>query len=173
MSIERSVYTRQPAMRGSQLTELAIRQGLALRFLDPAGAPLGPDARLDETLCGRSYVLIGWPAADAETTEAVDKALREGGKPEIDRLGTAGKLGWCSIDCGGFDAAEYEELLREGFGHDAGGYEEPVPAEVLDRMRTARTVYSFRCGTRPRQCGDLLGDVADLVRDATDGFGDE
>lgn len=173
MSIEQSVYTQQPAMSGSQLRELAGRRGLALRFLDPAGMPQGSDARQDEPLSDQSYVLIGWSADDDETADAVDGALQGGNKSEIERLGTAGKLGWCSIDCGEFDAAEYEEVLRDGFEQDASGHKEPMPAETLERMQSARTVYSLRCGTRPRQCGDLLGKVADLIRDATDGFDDQ
>jgi hypothetical protein len=169
MSVEASVYTQRPAMSGTQLRELAGRQGLELRFLDLAGMPLGPTDRLDEPLSGQGYVLIGWTAGDAGTTDAVEQALREGDKTAIDRLGAAGMLGWCQIGCGEFDFGEYEESLKEGREED----EERVPAEVLERMRGARTEYSFRCGTRPRQCSDLLGKVADLIRRETDGFSDE
>jgi hypothetical protein len=73
--------------------------------------------------------------------------------------------------CGEFDYGEYEESMKEGREEDED--EEPVPAEVLERMRGARTKYSFRCGTRPRLCSDLLGKVADLIHRETDGFGDE
>jgi hypothetical protein len=173
MSVELSVYTRQPAMSGLQLRELAGRHGLSLRFMDVTGMPLAPDVRLDEPMYGQGYVLIGWPAVDTETNEAVEKALREGDKPEVDRLGMAGKLGWCSLYCGEFDFAEYEASFREGLEEDDEEDQDPVPAEILERMRWARTEYAFRCGTRPRQCSDLLEKVADLLRDATDGFGDE
>jgi hypothetical protein len=173
MSVELSVYTRQPAMSGLQLRELAGHQGLALRFLDLAGMPLGPDVRLDEPMYNQGYVLIGWPAADTETNEAVEKALREGDKPAVDRLGMAGKLGWCSIHCGEFDFAEYEASLRADLEEDEAEDREPFLAEILERMRWAKTEYAFRCGTRPRQCSDLLGKVSDLIRDATNGFADE
>jgi hypothetical protein len=173
MSVETSVYTRQPAMSGSQLRELAGRQGLELRFLEFAGTPLEPDVRLDEPMYSQDYVLIGWPADDAETTEGVEGALKEGAKPEVDRLGMSGKLGWCSIHCREFDFAEYEASLREDLDYEDEEDKEPVPAELLERMRWVKTQYSFRSGTRPKQCADLLGKVAELIRDATDGFVDE
>jgi hypothetical protein len=133
MSVEMSVYTQQPAMSGSQLRELAGRRGLELRFLDLAGKPLGTTERLDVPLSGRDYVLIGWPAEHAETTAAVEQALGEGDKAAIDRLGMAGKLGWCQIGCGEFDFEGYQAALKEGLEEDED--EEPVPAEVLERMR--------------------------------------
>jgi hypothetical protein len=40
-------------------------------------------------------------------------------------------------------------------------------------MRGVKTVDSLRCGTRPRQCSDLLGKLAELLRQATDGYLDE
>jgi hypothetical protein len=171
MSVERSVFTRQPAMSGSQLREVAGSQGLAIRFLDLAGMPLGPNVRLDEPMNGQGYVLIGWAAADAESTELVERALRDGDKSAVDRLGVEGKLGWCSIYCGEFDYADYEASLMEGLEEVED--EEPAPVDDLERMSSVRTEYSFRCGTTPRHCSDLLEKVADLVRDATDGFGDE
>lgn len=171
MSVERSVYTRQPAMSGSQLQDVAGRQGLAIRFLDVNGMPLEPGARLDEPMNGQGYVLIGWSAADAGTSELVESALRDGDKPAIDRLGMEGKLGWCSIYCGEFDYADYEASLTEGM--DELEDEEPIPTDDLERMMLVRTEYSFRCGTRPRHCSDLLGKVADVVQDETGGFGDE
>jgi hypothetical protein len=45
--------------------------------------------------------------------------------------------------------------------------------EFLERIRGVKTVYSLRCGTRPRQCSDLLGKLAKLLRQATDGYFDE
>src|SRR4051812_4759206 len=114
MSVERSVYTRQPAMSASQLREVAGRRGLAIRFLDLGGMPLEPSVRLDEPMNGQGYVLIGWAAEDAGTTELVERALRDGDKPAIDRLGMEGKLGWCSFYCGEFDYADYEASLTEG-----------------------------------------------------------
>jgi hypothetical protein len=174
MSVEESVYTRQPAMSASQLRDLAKRQGLELRFLDLDGKPLDPTARLDEPMYRQGYVLIGWPAPDAQTTESVERALLERDKPELDRLGLAGKFGWCSIGCAEFDFAEFEALLtRDLEDEDDDEDQEPLPDEVLERLRQARTKYSFRCATRPRQCGELLGKVAELIREATDGFGDE
>jgi hypothetical protein len=169
MSVEMSVYTQQTAMSGLQLRELAGRRGLELRLLDLAGKPLGTTERLDVPLSGRDYVLIDWPAEHAETTAAVEQALGEGDKSAIDRLGMSGKLGWCQMGCGDFDFEEYEAALKEGLEED----EELVPAEVLERMRQARTEYSFRCGTRPRQCAALLERVASMIREATDGFDDE
>lgn len=171
MSVESSVYTRQPALSPTKLRELGEGRGLAIRFLDIDGKPLGVDAnaQLDEPMDGAGYVLIGWPAADAETTGAVERALRAGDKPAIDRLGMAGTLGWCSVFCGAFDLAEYEDCLMSDWEDDEEG---PPPAELLERMKPIRTEYAFRCGTRPAHCGDFLGKIADLVRDATGGIAD-
>jgi hypothetical protein len=173
MSVEQSVFTRQPAMSASHLREIASRQGLELRYLDLDGMPMEQTAALNEPMIGQGYVLVGWPAAAAETTEAVERAIVDRDKPELDRLGMAAKFGWCSIQCREFDFEEYEALLNADIDEDDDEDGEPVPVEVLERMSQAKTVYSFRCGTRPRQCGDLLGRVVELVRAATDGFDDE
>ncbi len=167
MSVETSVYTQQPALSGTQLRELASRQGLELRFLGLDGMPLGPDERLDESLYGRGFVIIGWAAEDAETTEAVERSLQKADKPALDRLGMAEKLGWCSFSCGTFNFADYQR------DSEVDEDEEPVPAEVLERMRQVRTEFRFRCGTLPRQCGTLLEQVSAMIREATDGFSDE
>jgi hypothetical protein len=173
MSVEISVYTQQPAISALHLRELAERQGLALRFLDPTGMPLKPDVRLDEPMYGQGYVLIGWPAADTETTKVVEKALMGRDKPEVDKLGLARTLGWCSIGCAKFDLAKYEAALREDLEYEDDDDEETVPDDTLERMRPVKTKYHFRCGLRPNQCAELLQKVAEFIRDASDGFIDE
>jgi hypothetical protein len=170
MSIEVSVYTEQPAMSGLDLQALARRQGFELRFLDLAGMPLAEGVSLERPLYGQGYVLIAWPGGDVETTANVEQALQRRDKTAIDELGKAGALGWFSISCAEFEFARYEALMQEDAEDED---EEVISDEVLQRMKRARTTYFFRCGTRPAQCGQWLGRVASVVREATDGFDDE
>ncbi len=173
MSVDTSILTQQPAMSGTQLKELAGSKGLALRFMDEGGKPLDPDLRLDEPLYGQGYVLIGWPAADAETSAAVEQAMSTRDKPELDRLGMAGKFGWCSLACREFDFAQYEATLRADFEEFEDEDAEPVSEEALERLKPVKTQYSLSCGLRPKQCSQLLAIVAKVIQDATDGFVDE
>ena len=165
MSIEPSVYTRRRALTGAELRQLAKRERLELRFLDaPARVPADQP---DHPLEGHDYVLIGWPAAHTGTTARVDQALRQRDKAAIDRLGRAAKLAWFEFRCHQFDYGKYWGEYPPG---EREAFEASVPAGDLGRMKRAKTRYVFRCGTGPRQNGRLLGKVARLIRDATDGF---
>lgn len=169
MSIESTIYTQQPALSVAQMTEIGHRGGLELRAYDPEDAAFSAAGDADAPLYERGYVLIGWPRSDPETTAAVDGAMQRGEKAAVDQLGRAGKLGWLDLSCERFD---YEETW-EDCPEEREDFEESFPPEDLDSIRRAKTRYFLRCGTRPPQNGKLLGEVAELIRDATEGFLDE
>lgn len=168
MAVETSVYSEQGAITASQLRRHAARKGLELRFLD-ADSGLPPESAevCEASMSGQNYIVIGWPAEDYNTTVAVDESHHRRDRATIDALVTAGKLSWFEIYTHDFDY----EASWEGIDPDEReGVEAETPAEAMERLRNARTQYYFHCGIRPPQNGKLLWRVAEILRDAIDGF---
>jgi hypothetical protein len=169
MSIESSVYSKQPAIGAARLAEIGGDGNWELRAYVPDEPVFGSVEDAEAPLFESHLVLIGWPRQDAETTAMVDEALRRHDKAAVDGLGQAGKVAWCELSCERYD---YEQSW-EDCPDERDEFEESFPPEDLERLRTARTRYFLRCGTRPPQNGKLLSEVAALLRDATEGFLDE
>jgi hypothetical protein len=168
MSVESTVYSPKPPVTLGELVQAGRRIGLELWAFDP-DAPAFRPTQGDDALDGATRVVIGCQSDDAETTAAVEDAIRRGDKPAIDGLGQSGKVAWFEFVSEPFDY----EASWEDCSDEREEIEDSYEPEILERMRSARVRYQFRCATRPPWNGRLLTTVAELIAAVSDGFVDE
>jgi hypothetical protein len=162
MSVEASVFSPAQPLTEAELRTALAERGTAIRLLDGEGQPL--QALAAGPLAGR-FIVVGWPAADAATTGAVEAAITEKNKVAIDQLGQAGKLGWCELGVGPFD---YQEQWRKS-PDEREEYEESVGPDDLAAIKACRTRYALRSGLRPAQCAKLVDQISKALKQATNG----
>jgi hypothetical protein len=165
MSVEASVFSPAAALTESELRAALSGRGTAIRLLGGDGHPL---LLLPAGSLRGRFIVIGWPAADAKTTSAVDTAISERNKKAIDELGQSGKLGWCELGVGPFD---YEEQWTR-FPDEREEYEESVDPDDLAAIQACCTQYSLRSGLRPAQCAELMDQLSQALKATTNGVTD-
>jgi hypothetical protein len=166
MSFESTVYAMGKALTADELGRAALEAGWEIRFLNGAGRFLDDPRVLEPDLLGKGFVLIGWDKTDRKTTQQVAKAEKSRDKKAIDALGLSGKLGWFEFACARFS---YSQFWKKHAG-ERKSFEASVSAEDLQAMKQAQLRYLFRCGTRPKHCGDFLVAIVEVVASATDGY---
>ena len=162
MSVEASVFSPAQALAEPDVRAALAKHGTEIRLLDFEGHPL-PNVPAG-SLAG-DFIVVGWPAADAATTTAVDGAITTMDKGVIDQLGKAGKLEWCEFRVARFD---YEEQWKK-YPDEREEYEESVDPEELAAIKRCRTRYALRSGTRPVQCAELVDQISKALKQATNG----
>jgi len=163
MSVESKIYSPKPLLTAEELKACVRKWGLELRLLD--GNDAIPESPITGTLDG-DYLLIVWPAANAERTATIDAAIARRDKTPIDELAKDENISWCSLYGRHFNYAEHWSEIPE----EVDAYEASMPADKLQRVKSAITRYWLRSGTWPVGCAQLVDGLTRVLVKETSGL---
>ena len=163
MSVEVSVYTAEPPLRGTDLIAAAAKKRHELRLLIPFKCiGLAPEA-LQQPLKKQDLMVYCWPKRDTKTTAILNEALQKG---------DTSLFCLCRTRSAGLTSAARSTITTDIGRSTPTNWRSSrnrFPPKFSRRCGRPRR-YFFRCGLRPQQNANYLDTVAKIVRDLTNGY---
>ena len=164
-----AVYTPKSCVKGSQLVDLALGDGIQIRFMAMGGYILGDPVEVQKksltAVYGGAILIVGDIDGATESIAEFDKLVEFGARIPIAEILSGGKLPWCELYSSRFD---YEKAVKAK-PKDKPRIDGSVPAAQLSIVKSAKTRYIFYNQTRKKNSQQFMITLVDCLARRADG----
>jgi hypothetical protein len=164
-----AVYTSKPSLSGGRLADLALADGIQLRFMALGGYLPRNAAEIQKkalsAVNGGALLIVGTIDDAGASLDEFDNLVEMGDRVPIAQMLNGGKLPWCELYTSRFD---YEKAIKAKPQNKA-KIDGSVPKVQLSVLKGTKTRYVIYNQSRKKNCQQLMIALADSLAKRTDG----